>query len=255
MGAAAVRLLIRLADGVVNAAVLTFFLLLLAYGCYALWDSRQVLGAAQSQQYEIYNPNRDGGKSFQELQGINPEVIGWITVYDTGIDYPVTQAEDNEKYVNTDVEGNYSLAGSIFLDCRNKSDFSDFNSILYGHHMAENAMFGDLADFQDDAYFKEHRYGNLYDGNRNWGVELFAFLQTDAYDTRIYRPGIAWEEQQDYLETIRQEALRFRDIEVKTGERLLLLSTCTSDSTNGRHILVGKICDQVFGDSGQTQES
>ena len=126
------RLTIRLLDGAVNFAVLTDFLLLFALGCYVLWDSKQILQAADTNRYEVYKPTEDKSKSFEELQALNPEVIGWVTVDGTHIDYPVTQASDNDKYVNTDAEGKYSLAGSIFLDYRNQKDFTDFNSILYG---------------------------------------------------------------------------------------------------------------------------
>ena len=93
------------------------------------------------------------------------------------------RASDNDKYVNTDAEGKYSLAGSIFLDYRNQKDFTDFNSILYGHHMADHAMFGDLADFKNRTFFDAHPSGNLYYGGSNHKVDFFAFLEADAYDS------------------------------------------------------------------------
>ncbi|MCG4817374.1 class B sortase, partial [Collinsella aerofaciens] len=77
----------------------------------------------------------EGGLSFEQLKELNPEVFGWLTVYGTNIDYPVTQGKDNWKYVNTNALGEYSLSGAIFLDYTNRKDFQDFNSILYGHHM------------------------------------------------------------------------------------------------------------------------
>lgn len=146
------KAIIRVLDSTVNIAVLTAFWLLFSYGCYALWDSGQVFKTAEAGRYEVYKPTKEDGKSFEELKEINPEVISWLTVYGTNIDYPCTQAENNNKYVNTDVEGAYSLAGSIFLDCRNEKDFSDFTSILYGHHMAKNAMFGDLEKFREKEF-------------------------------------------------------------------------------------------------------
>ena len=131
---------VRTANSLVNFAVLAAILLLLAFGCYALWDSDQVYNAANAAQYEIYKPTVENeGKTFQELQAINPEVFSWLTVYETNIDYPVTQGDDNMKYVNTNAEGGYSLSGSIFLDYENSRDFSDFNSILFGHHMEKQA--------------------------------------------------------------------------------------------------------------------
>lgn len=235
--------IIRLLDSTVNFAVLTSFLLLFSYGCYALWDSRQVFKAADAGQYEVYKPTEDDSRSFEELQAVNPEVAGWLTVYGTQIDYPFTQAEGNHKYINTDVEGNYSLAGSIFLDYRNQKDFSDFNSIMYGHHMAENAMFGDLANFQEKEYFDSHRKGNLYFDGKDHPLEFFAFLEADAYDSGIYDPAVPEKKRQEYLDRILKISLHQREIEVDITDHLVLLSTCTSESTNGRHILVGRICD------------
>lgn len=238
------KFLVRLIDSTVNIAVLTSFLLLFSYGCYVLWDSSQIFKAAYAGRYEVYKPTEDDGKSFEELREINQEVICWLTVYGTYIDYPCTQGENNSKYVNTDVEGAYSLAGSIFLDCRNQKDFSDFTSIMYGHHMAKNAMFGDLENFQEKEFFDTHPYGNLYYDGKNHGIEFFAFLETDAYNSEIYNPSVEESKRQEYLEKVFQEALHRRETEVGVNDRLILLSTCTSGSTNGRHILVGKISDE-----------
>ena len=158
---------VRTANSLVNFAVLAAILLLLAFGCYALWDSNQVYNAANAAQYEIYKPTAaDEGKSFGELQAINPEVFSWLTVYGTNIDYPVTQGGDNMKYVNTNAEGSYSLSGSIFLDYENSRDFSDFNSILFGHHMEKQAMFGEIGLFSDKDYFNARLYGSLYYNGR-----------------------------------------------------------------------------------------
>ncbi len=75
-------------------------------------------------------------------------------MFGTHIDYPITQTDNNEKYVNTGADGEFSLAGSIFLDYQNSQAFTDFNSILYGHHMEKGAMFGDLENFQDEAFLR-----------------------------------------------------------------------------------------------------
>lgn len=237
--------LVKAAASIVNLAVLALCLLLLSYGCYAIWDSGQIQKGADQARYEVYKPTEDDTLSFHELQDINPEVFGWLTVYGTGVDYPLVQGEDNEKYVNTDATGEYSLTGSLFLDCRNNRDFTDFNSIVYGHHMAEDKMFGDISDFDDKAYFEEHPYGSLYYRGRTHGIKFFAFLKTDAYD-EIYTPGLAEPGQRRrYLDKIRDQAQNYRDIQVTKEDHLLLLSTCASVLTNGRYILAGKITEQV----------
>jgi len=220
---------------------------LLAFGCYAIWDSRQVYETADKSHYAIYKPTeKNEGKSFKELQAINPEVFAWLSVYGTNIDYPVTQGRDNMKYVNTNAEGKYSLSGAIFLDYNNSKDFSDFNSILYGHHMQRKTMFGEIGSFSDEAFFNAHRYGNLYYGGKGHGIDFFAFVHTSAYDGTVFMPNIAG--RQAYLDNLMTNAIYTRNIGVTTEDNIVLLTTCSSASTNGRDILVGRITGEVYKD-------
>lgn len=239
--------LVRWIDSTVNFTVLTFFLLIFTYGCYAMWDSKQIYRNADSSAYQTYKPVSDDTFSFKELKSINPEVIGWISIYGTNIDYPLVQGKDNEKYINTDSKGKYSLSGSIFMDYRNNTRFADFNTIVFGHHMVKSAMFGDIENFKENEYFNSHKYGNLFFDGRSHGVELFAFLETDAYDQNIYSPGISGNERcMQYYDTLIRRAVHKRDVSITPDDHILLLSTCTSDITNGRHILAGKITGAVY---------
>jgi len=234
-------------SGIVSYAVLAIIMLLIAFAEYALWDTNQIHRAADKSHYEVYKPSKaDGGKSFKELQAINDEVFAWLTVYGTNIDYPVAHNEDNMKYVNTNAEGQYSLSGAIFLDSSNSKDFSDFNSILYGHHMAKKTMFGEIGEFSDRAVFEARRYGNLYYDEKDHGIEFFAFVHVDAYDMAVFRANAKDETRQGYLDNLIEKSMYFRDIGVSTEDRIILLSTCSSSSTNGRDILVGRITDETY---------
>ena len=244
---AAGRKTIKAANGAVNIAVLTIIVLLTAFAGYALWDSKQIYQAADRSNYAVYKPTAaDEGKSFKELQAINGEVFAWLTVYGTNIDYPVAQGQDNMKYVNTSAEGLYSLSGAIFLDYANSDDFSDFNSILYGHHMAKKAMFGEIGDFAEKSVFDANRYGKLYYGGKDHGLEFFAFLHVDAYDSSVFRANVKGEARRQYLDNLLEKASHTRDIGVSVNDRIVLLSTCSSSSTNGRDILIGRISGEVF---------
>ena len=241
---------IRLMNSAVDTAVLAAIMLLAAIGCYALWDSGQVYQAADAALYEIYKPTiEDEGLSFRELQAINPDVFAWLTVYGTNIDYPVVQGRDNMKYVNTNAEGRYSLSGAIFLDKNCSRDFSDFSHILYGHHMEKKTMFGEIGNFSGKGYFDARRYGSLFYGGAAHGLEFFAFVHADAYDTAVFRVKIGGlEERQAYLGLLLERALHTRDIGIAAGDRIVLLSTCSAASTNGRDILAGRITDELFDD-------
>jgi len=241
---------VHMMDGALNFTVLLLFLIMFLYGCYALWDSNQIYQEADAAQYEKYKPSEEDSLSFEELISLNSEVFGWLSVYGTKIDYPLVQADNNEKYINTNAKGEYSLSGSIFLDYRNKKDFTDFNSILYGHHMDQSAMFGDIGKFMEYDYFSSRRYGNLYVNGRNYGVEFFAFLEVNAYNSEIYAPRIEDDEaKQAYLNRLLALSTNKRDIGIGIRDRIVLLSTCTSDITNGRQLLAGRITDTTYPDT------
>lgn len=233
---------IRIVDGLMNLFMILCFIPILLYGIYAIWDSQQVYRQADPSIYHPYRPTDEEDNSFEALQKINPEVIGWISVDNTNIDYPLLHAQTNSKYVNTDVKGNFSLSGSIFLDCRNTGSFTDVNNVIYGHHMQKNAMFGELYNFEDPAYFEQHSSGRLFYDNEWHRIEFFAFLHTDAYDPIVFNAELTGSEQaKTYFEYIKENAINFRSLPFGPNERYIALSTCTTDSTNGRHILVGRI--------------
>ena len=179
-----IRRVIRGLNGILDYSLLLLLLLGLVYGCYALWDSQNLAEEATSEQPAIYKPQEDT-LGFQELQSMNSDVIAWITVYDTPIDYPVVQGKDNWEYVNKNAEGEYSLTGAIFMDSENNPDFQDFNTILYGHNMVPNVMFGSIKEFKEQAFYEAHPYGNLFVQNRNFGLEIIALIEADAYDRQF----------------------------------------------------------------------
>ena len=234
-------------DHMVNFIALMLILLLMFLSCYMLWDSNQVFEAADAKNYEAYMPSENHTKSFEELQKINPDVFGWIRINDTNVNYPLLQAEDDDTYMNTDAEGNYSLSGSIFLHCANSPDFSDFNNLIYGHHMEKHKMFGDVGLFTEKKYFDEHPYGNLFFDGKDHGIEFYALLQADAYNERLFSvcPETS-EAKQEYLQEIENNVLYKRDMNITEDDHLVLLTTCTSDMTNGRNILVGRLTDQIY---------
>ena len=237
-------------DGLVDRAVLLFLFIMLSLGLYCLYDSSQIYASADGARYSAYKPEADDSVNFEELLAINPDVVGWLTVNDTPIDYPVVQAKDNRKYLDTTVEGEYRLSGSIFLDYRNRPAFSDYNSIIFGHHMEQNKMFGCLSDFGKKEFFDAHPFGTLYlkgeDGRwRDRGLEFFAVILTDAYDFQLYTPAVGEDGRQAYLDHILEIARYKRQMDVGARDRIVLLSTCTTEVTNGRYLLVGKLTDTL----------
>jgi len=241
--------MVAVMNSIVNFAVLFVLLLLFLFGGYSLWDSNQVYKAADSSLHSMYKPTYEDTVSFEELQKTNKDIFGWLTVYGTNIDYPLVQGEKNSTYLNKDIRGNYSVSGSLFLDYRNSPHFTDFNSVIYGHHMDKNVMFGEIEYFADKAFFDEHQYGNLYYDGEEHGIEFFAFLETDAYDTSVYavpvQESLSWQ----YLDNLVNKAKNTRNIGVTGDDKIIILSTCSAESTNGRHILVGRISNEIYADA------
>jgi len=233
---------VKAANQALNVVVLIAVMAMLALGGYVMWDSSQVFAQASETNYAPYKPSGTADLSFQDLQNMNPEVIGWLNVYGTHIDYPITQGKDDMKYINTDAMGDYSLSGAIFLDASNNPGFTDISSIVYGHHMDADTMFGELTDFADAGYFASHQYGSLYADGQTLGLQFFAFVHADAYDETVYNTKVGSESEVEYVNGLKALATQVRsDVSIKPGDRLILLSTCSSSTTNGRDILVGEI--------------
>lgn len=249
--------LARGADCILTALLSFLLALILLYACFALWDTWRIYDNAGIDESLLqYKPelNSDNSDSFAELMAINPDVCAWLTVEDTNIDYPVLQGTDNTTYINTDVYGNFSLSGSIFLDCRNAADFTDSYSLIYGHHMDGAVMFGELAYFIEQAYFQEHDSGILYLPDCTYRISFFASLQTDAYDDQMFSPGDLTEEEMDALLTrIRTSAIQYRETDVTAEDRILALSTCSDASTNARTMVFGRL-EEISSREGGTLE-
>ncbi len=237
------RILLRRADALLQRLIAAFFLLLLLYGAYGLWDSAQICRQADGTVFQSYRPQPDSVQSFADLQASNPEVFGWLTVDGTHIDTPLVQAETNTKYVNTDVNGHFSLSGSIFLDARNAPNFSDGNSILYGHHLQTGGMFSDLERFSSPDFFNTHTEGSLFHSGVWHTIEFFAFLEADAYDPTLFNTEP--EENPAYLDYVNQHALLVRPVAPDPKAHYITLSTCSDASTNGRFLLIGRIHDDT----------
>lgn len=234
----------RVGNRILNIIVGILTVILFLYGAYCLWDTYVTArGAFISDDLLEYKPipGQEENPTLDELMAINPDVVGWLTVDDTHIDYPVVQGENDMEYINKDVYGEFALPGSIFLSCVNSRDFSDPYSLVYGHHMANGAMFGDIVEFVNKDYFDTHTTGTLYLPDETQGITLFACMQTSATDTVVYNPKAQQEDVSGLLSYLEENAVQYRDIGVKKSDRIIGLSTCAEAETNGRVIVFGRL--------------
>lgn len=172
-----------------------------------------------------------------ELRRQNSDIVGWISVEDTAIDYPFARGPDNDFYLRRDLDKQSAYAGTIFMDYRCHENFSDFNTVLYGHNMKNGSMFHALAEFADRNYFDTHTSGVIYLENANISVEIFAFLLVQPIDL------MAFAEREDYLEYVYTNAQYTREAELGADDRLVTLSTCSYQFNDARAVVVGKIVE------------
>ena len=230
--------------------VLLCFFVVAAYAGYALWDNSQVYAAAENVRDEMRqlkppeDPEGEEGPTFEELKAVNPDVYAWVTLDNTNIDHPVLQGQDNLTYVNRDVYGNFALAGSIFLDSRNDSSFSDPYSLLYGHHMENSGMFGDLALYKEEDFFQENSTGYLITPEGVYDLEIFASLVVSASDQYIFDPEVWHTEEAAALAHVKENALYLRENifqDLDENSRILALSTCSGEFSDARTVVLAKM--------------
>lgn len=193
---------------------------------------------------------------FDYLWSENEDIVAWISIPDTDIDYPILQADDNDYYLNRNLDGSKGRPACIFLDCYNDCKFNDDLSVVYGHNMRNGTMFGKLKEFQDANYFNEHRNLNLYLPNetKNYQIViasvfsddyLFADDLTLGQDGRYIFQGMKENEASLFVEKLRKygdkKANYVADYEVKEQDKLLVLSTCCRDTS--KRLLI--VCKQI----------
>jgi len=178
------------------------------------------------------------------LREQNPDIVGWITVPYTNIDYPIVQARDNDYYLRRDLDGNPSTAGTIFMDFRCAPGGS--YGILYGHNMRSGKMFGSLREFRDPDFFQRVPCGTLHTPNGTFQLQFFAFVLAES-STGFYYKDLAFvspAEKQVFLDTVKREAGRWRDIPLGPEDRVVALSTCLATTGDERILLLAKLTEQ-----------
>ena len=181
-----------------------------------------------------------------DLQQRNEDVVGWLTIPDTKIDYPFAQANNNDHYLSRNIYGKYAAAGTLFLDYRNEPDFSDFNNIIYGHFMRNGSVFGTLHKLTQKAFFEEHPIATLYLDYHTYELEIIAAMTVSSGNTMIYRTHHAEPEvQQKFFEYIAEHARRYRDIGLAQGDKIVTMSTCAYQFDDARTVVIARL-KEVF---------
>ena len=164
----------------------------------------------------------------QEFIKAHTEAVGWIRFEDDLISYPIMQANDNSKYAIKDADGNDSETGAIFLDYRSSADFTDSNTIIYGHNMRDRSMFGALKNYKENLGFLDgHKYFQIITPEGSGRYMLFAFMDVPK-NSYIYDVcGDNTSRMREFLDTIEYKTYIDTGIEPTVDDKIITLSTCT----------------------------
>lgn len=195
---------------------------------------------------EAVSPCSDGGGKapitvdFSALEKENADIIAWLYCEDTPIHLPVVQGRDNHAYLHQLFDGTRNSSGTLFADYRNSRDFSDSNTIIYGHSMKNKEMFGSLSAYKEQSYFDEHQTMWFLTPQGEYRVELVAGYVTQT-TADIYTVFQSAEEVFALVLSAMEQSTFAADIKLAQTDRFLTLSTCSYEYDNARYVLIGRL--------------
>lgn len=200
---------------------------------------------------EVEDPNvvklADLTADWDALREINPDIVGWIYIPDSKINYPIVQGPDNQKYLDTAFNGKdgwFSSAGTIFIDVKNDPAFTDRNTFLYGHHMRDGSMFAALTDWESDEEFNAHRDIYILTPKGNYYAKTFSLLKTNGSEPIVVTQFDSDESYQTYIQKMLNRSLVTQEGEVFTAEQIeqsFALCTCEYTQHDGRDLLFATV--------------
>ena len=243
-----IRKLINITSRTIDYIVLIALLIILAYGIYSIYSSYAIINNAKLDDEILHlkpTGSTDNSNNISKLKEFNQNIFAWIELDGTKIDYPMVQGEDNHEYLRKDYKGNFSVSGAIYLDYKNRKDFTDPYSIVYGHHMGRSAMFGDLDKYKDKDFFNNNTTGRIYLENKTYNLYIFGIIIVPSKDATIFNIDFLHPISNiDRLTYIKEKSLFYRDIGANNESKIVALSTCNGSPTNTDRIVVFAVLEE-----------
>ena len=182
-----------------------------------------------------------------ELWQINSDVLGWISIPETMVSYPILQGEDNDFYLKHTWQKASSSVGSIFMDYRSNPELTDFNTVIYGHRMRDRSMFGSLGDYKDQEHWRTHPSIYLADADGAYRYDIFAVYEASVtgpvYDLREFDT----EEREEFIDACLEQSLIETGIVPTVDDHILTLSTCTGNGYANRLVVQAVLAESYDG--------
>ncbi len=185
----------------------------------------------------VIEPDQLSNIDWEGLKAKYPDVVGYIYCANTGINYPIMQSSSNDFYLTHGIDGKENANGAIFMEHLNSSNFSDGNTIIYGHNMKTGNMFAPLQKYnnQGQSYYDVHPYMYIYTPTQNYRLDLFAGCRVD-HDADIYSLSVDESTLASYV-----AKSTFKSSTGVPKGKIVTLSTCSYEVSNGRYVVLGEL--------------
>ena len=172
---------------------------------------------------------------FGQLHEQNEDIYAWIVVPGTQVDYPLLQSETDNYYLDYNLDHSKGYPGCIYTNQCNRKDFSDYNTVLYGHNMKNLSMFGSLKKYKTEDFYKDHQFFTIYTSECAYRYQIFAYYDVPETD-EVYTVGFAPDETfQKFIDKMKQKSYDDTGVNVTKDDHIMTLSTC---STTGKRFVV-----------------
>ena len=177
------------------------------------------------------------------LNARNPDTAAWLLCPGTNINYPVVYSSDNNEYLTTMFDGNYSKVGTLFVDMRNSKGFTDRNTVIHGHNMRNHSMFWTLTQYKSQWFYNSHPTMRLITPEGKFEIQLFAGIVADSINgfdfwKVKFRNDEAF---MDWVGLLYENSTFKSNVEVTADDKLVMMSTCSYEYKSARYIAVGKL--------------
>ena len=234
--------------GLFGIAALTSIAFLLMYAAQSkqqahLYSDLAAVRKQDTQQETASEPEKQA--SYQNLYWENTDMVGWILIEDTNIDYPVMQTPNEPNYyLKRNFEKEYSDLSTPYIQ-ENCDLASSDNLVIYGHHIKGGKMFGALENYKSQSFYEEHKTIQFDTLTQRGVYEIIAVFKTEAYSSQGFRyydfvNAESEDEFNDYIQKCKELALYETGVTAEYGDRLITLSTCEYSAQSGRLVVVAK---------------
>lgn len=218
------------------------------YGIYSEYGKGDKVNESMGQFVQV-NETVDGkgqaisniNVDFEALLGVNKDVVGWIYLQDSPIDYAVVQGKDNSYYLDHAVTGEVQSYGAIFVDAYNSPGFADDNTVIYGHRMNNGAMFAELLKYEKQSFYDGHKTMILATPEGNYTLEVFSARKIAAEEENYPLTFGDADSFMAFINEAKNQSLVQAEVEVSAGDRLIMLSTCIKGDDSRRFVVHAKL--------------